>query len=256
MADLTPAQRRYQNIATLPIYVAALTWFVTAILAGSPSLSSEYAPHVGRILAIVTGVFIADLVIQFILDPQKATFIKRTWPLIICLFIPLLRVVFVFAAIRRIQHDRNSLAKTVGLIALYAVLFVVLVGSAVVLAFERGGSGRIQSYGDAVWWGLETVTTVGYGDFTPVTVAGRVVAAVIMFSGAAAVGALTAVLASRFVASASRVRTDDGAESTSTPNTPQASSDSSVSQQLATLRDRIEHLTSLIEGGGEARRGG
>ena len=73
-------------------------------------------------------------------------------------------------------------------------------GALFTLIFEIDAPGaNIVSFGDAVWWGFVTVTTVGYGDFHPITSPGRVVAVVIMFTGAASVGAVTAAVASRFI---------------------------------------------------------
>jgi voltage-gated potassium channel len=132
------------------------------------------------------------------------------------------------------------------LYALYGVLFVITIGAALVLGAEIGGTGSIGSYGDAVWWSLETVTTVGYGDFTPVTVLGRVMAGVIMFSGAAAVGALTAAVASRFIKSTNE----------STPQTPDVSqtppaSSEDLQQAIATLTAQIHELNRRLEREGE-----
>ena len=60
---------------------------------------------------------------------------------------------------------------------------------------ERDGNGEINSYGDAAWWAVTTVTTVGYGDIAPVTVEGRLIAAVLMVTGIAAFGVVTANIA-------------------------------------------------------------
>ncbi|MDP1803815.1 MAG: potassium channel family protein, partial [Acidimicrobiales bacterium] len=84
----------------------------------------------------------------------------------------------------------------------YAVLitFVVVLGAATaVLAVEEGAGGSIDSLGDALWWAVTTVTTVGYGDQFPVTPAGRGIAAFLMLSGIALFGVLTANIAAFFV---------------------------------------------------------
>lgn len=251
-ATATPIQRRYDTLSAVPIYVGALLWIVSVILRVAPSLREEYANQGFWLSIIVTSVFVLDLVIRFVIDPSKRSFLRRDWFLIICIVVPFLRVVLVVSAIRRLRSDRNTLAKMVGLYALYGVLFVVVVGAGLVLAFERGRGGAIQSYGDAVWWGLETVTTVGYGDFTPITVPGRTVAAMIMFSGSAAVGALTAVMASRWVASAPSTK-DAPADSSApaAPPTPDVTPDSALAAELAALRTQIADLTAVV---GDLRR--
>ncbi|MDQ3897663.1 MAG: potassium channel family protein, partial [Actinomycetota bacterium] len=84
----------------------------------------------------------------------------------------------------------------------YAVLItiVVVLGCAAgVFVIEEGSGGSLDSFGDALWWAVTTVTTVGYGDTVPVTAAGRGIAALLMISGIALFGVLTANIAAFFV---------------------------------------------------------
>ena len=61
------------------------------------------------------------------------------------------------------------------------------------LDIERFAPGsRIKTPGDALWWGLITVTTIGYGDVYPVTAEGRLVAGVLIIFGVAMISTLTA----------------------------------------------------------------
>lgn len=70
---------------------------------------------------------------------------------------------------------------------------------------DVGPDGRIESFFDALWWSLATITTVGYGDVFPVTGAGRIVGAITMVIGISVFAIVTARIASFFT-------TDDGAE--------------------------------------------
>lgn len=80
------------------------------------------------------------------------------------------------------------------------LLVVMLVGSWAAVAAEEGARGaNLTSYPRALWWSVETATTVGYGDFYPVTFWGRVVAAVVMVVGITTYGMVTAALATWFV---------------------------------------------------------
>lgn len=54
---------------------------------------------------------------------------------------------------------------------------------------------NIKTFGDALWWAATTVTTVGYGDHSPITLQGRLVAVVLMVIGIGVVGAVTASVA-------------------------------------------------------------
>ncbi|MFD1530749.1 potassium channel family protein, partial [Pseudonocardia aurantiaca] len=69
-----------------------------------------------------------------------------------------------------------------------------------VLDAERGApDASITTFGEAVWWTLTTISTVGYGDRYPVTIEGRTVAASLMVTGIALLGVVTASIAAWFV---------------------------------------------------------
>jgi voltage-gated potassium channel len=83
---------------------------------------------------------------------------------------------------------------------LLIVLVLNLVAAAAVLEFERGNpQANIDSYPDALWWAVTTITTVGYGDRFPMSPAGRGVAVVLMIAGIAMFGVITATIAAYFV---------------------------------------------------------
>ncbi len=82
-----------------------------------------------------------------------------------------------------------------------AAAVVLVVASIVVLAFESGSAdANISTGGDALWWSIVTLTTVGYGDAFPVTAGGRITAIFVMFMGVGIIGALASILASFLVA--------------------------------------------------------
>ena len=83
---------------------------------------------------------------------------------------------------------------------LLSVLAIVGLCSVMELAFEEHAPGAtIHTFGDALWWSIVTVTTVGYGDKYPVSAGGRGVAVVLMITGIGLVGVLSASVASYFV---------------------------------------------------------
>ena len=109
-------------------------------------------------------------------------------------FLRLLRI-FIFGSrawlgVRRLVHIDFLLVYGIGL---------VIVAATVAVTVERGASGLMQSFPDALWWAMATITTVGYGDIVPVTMAGRAIGFVLMLGGIAFFSGLTANLASLLV---------------------------------------------------------
>ena len=87
-------------------------------------------------------------------------------------------------------------------VSIIAAMIVLVVCSVLVLQFESGAAdANITNGGDALWWALVTITTVGDGDFFPVTTAGRITGAFVMFAGVGIIGALASILASLLVPS-------------------------------------------------------
>lgn len=116
------------------------------------------------------------------------------------------RVVRILRVIRGVKATRMIAAMLFQQRALNAVMagafvaiLAIFASSFAILAFEEGAGGSITTADDAVWWAVCTVTTVGYGDFYPVTWEGRIVAFFLMITGAATFGALAGLLASWFM---------------------------------------------------------
>jgi voltage-gated potassium channel len=87
------------------------------------------------------------------------------------------------------------------LLALPGVAFVmVLFSTMLMVEVERSApNATIKTGGDALWWALTTVTTVGYGDTYPVTTEGRIIAAVMMLIGIALFGSMSAIVTSKLI---------------------------------------------------------
>lgn len=77
-----------------------------------------------------------------------------------------------------------------------ATLFLVVVAGAVENTVDQG---EFKSFWDGVWWAFVTVTTVGYGDLYPTSVAGRIVGILLMVAGIGFLAVLTATISSSFV---------------------------------------------------------
>jgi voltage-gated potassium channel len=155
-------------------------------------------------LSIVYGI---DITIRSALAPRHLHY-ALTHPIgIISVVVPPVRVIFSFRLVQS-MFRRGSLLRF-----LVAAVMLVVNGAVIVYLFERHAPGsNIHSLGDALWWSFVTVTTVGYGDFYPVTTWGRVTACFIMATGLLTLAVVTAQVASSFVAQVGRRATPAQAE--------------------------------------------
>lgn len=80
-----------------------------------------------------------------------------------------------------------------------ATVVVITLGAIGIFAVERGENSNIRSVGDALWWAVVTTTTVGYGDVSPVTAEGRLIAVALMVVGIGFIGVFTATITSFFL---------------------------------------------------------
>lgn len=157
------------------------------------------------VLTTIWVVLGLDYVVRVVLARRRwryvGTHILDLLILVVPMFRPLraLRVVTVIGVLNRQLRDDFR-----GRIAVYVVGTVTIVGFVAALAVleaERDApDATITTFGEAIWWTITTISTVGYGDRYPVTVEGRLVAATLMVAGIALLGVVTASIASWFVA--------------------------------------------------------
>jgi voltage-gated potassium channel len=122
---------------------------------------------------------------------------------------------------------------------------ILLLSSLAIWLVERDRPGsRISSYGDAVWWAMETVTTVGYGDLHPTTVLGRFIAGGLMMIGIALLSVITATVVTWFFSELDVLREvreieaeEERAEATLTD----------ILEQLVAVNERLDRLESRLE---------
>jgi voltage-gated potassium channel len=81
---------------------------------------------------------------------------------------------------------------------LMLVGFIVFIGGAVIYVFEYGKNPNIHNFFDALYWSLVTISTVGFGDISPVTYQGRVLTMFLIIAGIAFISFTTSIIASAF----------------------------------------------------------
>ncbi|MGQ4513573.1 ion channel [Streptomyces sp. DW26H14] len=160
------------------------------------------APEVWRdaALAVVIAawaVFAADYAARLVLSGEGPHFVRSHWLDSLVLVLPLLRplrLVRLYTTVQRRRTDQPWLSLYARVMAYAGVSSVLLAFTAALTVYhaERLAPGAtIRTFGDSLWWSASAITTVGYGDVTPVTLLGRVVAVGLMVCGLALLGAVT-----------------------------------------------------------------
>jgi voltage-gated potassium channel len=154
---------------------------------------------------VVWGAFAADYVARLVLAGERKEFVRRHWPDLCAVVLPMLqplRLLRMIATLLLVGR-RARMAEQIRLTTYVAgaVVGLLMFGSLAVLSVERDApDGNIRTLGDALWWSFTTMTTVGYGDHAPTTGPGRMIAVGLMLAGIALLGVVTANIAAWFLA--------------------------------------------------------
>lgn len=145
----------------------------------------------------IWAAFALDYLTRLGLTPARGVFVRTHIPELLTVALPMLRplrVLRVLSLANLMSRRRDStLLLSVAQVIAGAVTLLVTIGALAMLDAERGAKGaNITTVGDAFWWAIVTITTVGYGDYYPVTFVGRVIATIMMLLGIALLGVVTA----------------------------------------------------------------
>lgn len=200
----TTATRRWSEAMYWPLTIAALLFLVTYTIHVVGDVSGTAAFVTSTIISLSWLTFIVDYLVRLSLSRPRLAWFRSHLVALGMVLIPALRPVRLLDAFTRFVTLRQSAAATLRrrllIYGIGSALLLIWYVSLVVLQFERHAPGAsITSFGDSVWWAFCTVTTVGYGDFTPVTVMGRVFAVVLMAGGVVLVGLIVATISSAVV---------------------------------------------------------
>lgn len=164
---------------------------------------------------LVCGVFFIDFLLQLFRAENKLKYLISWGWIDLLSSIPMLdflrwgravRIIRIFRVIRGLKSAK-LITKTIlekrsqsTVLAIILVFFVLIsVSSISVLHFESAAGGNIKTAGDAIWWAVASVTTVGYGDKFPITTEGRILAALLMTAGVGLFGTISGLVASSLI---------------------------------------------------------
>lgn len=229
---------RWERATEIPLAVVAVIFlaaYAIPILTW-PDTPPALALGCEVIVWATWAVFAVDYLVRLRLSRDRRRFAKKHWFDLVVIVLPvlrplrLLRLVTVLQVVNR-RASSNLRGKVGAYVGAGAVL-LALVGALAVLDAEQGvENANIVNFGDAVWWALATMTTVGYGDSYPVTSTGRAVAVGLMFCGIAVLGTATATLSSYLVG---EVEEASAAES------------ASINARVLGLTEEVERLRAVL----------
>ena len=160
--------------------------------------------------------------------------------------------------VRDVVRNRGQYAVFITVLSAFIVLSL---SSIAVLQFESNSpDSNIHTGGDALWWAVVTITTVGYGDVFPVTAMGRLTAVLVMVAGVGIIGALASILASFLVTSAADEKAQEQDLLGDTPSragarsAPPRPSDPLVTADIATELARLSAEVAALRAQLETRQ--
>ncbi|MDH6245187.1 ion channel [Mycobacterium sp. OTB74] len=218
---------------------------VALVFLGAYSIEVLVQPQgrAARALDLVTfatwAVFAVDYVARLYLAPNRRRWFFRHLVDLAVVLLPLLRPLRLIRLVVLVGALQKAVGNAMrGKVVIYTVsgaVLLVYAGALAELQTERGVVGsHINTFGDAIWWAITTITTVGYGDTYPVTSTGRLIAIMMMIGGISLVGSITATIASWIVQA---VAIEDQANATAT------------AAQIEELRGEITQLRELLQRG-------
>ena len=152
---------------------------------------------------------------------------------------PVARVNVIERRMARFMREPPSVRTAAGVIVT-ATAVVVVGGGALMRLLDHGEYSDIWV---GMWWALQTVTTVGYGDVTPNEPSGRIIATFVMLQGIAFLAITTAAITSTFVARANKER--DLAH-----DADEDDAEKRMEAQLKGIDQRIDRLETMLRGDG------
>ena len=214
--NATKPARHEPSDTVYELFILVLTIFSLLMVAAYYLLSVTEATKQALLWfdLLISLIFLADSFRSLRRAPEKGAFLKWGWldfvgsiPLLLPLRLARLRrLVQAWRTLRRRSLsqagedlDQNRAQSAAFLMALL-IIIVLPTATVVVVGFESSTpEANIQSGSDALWWSVVTMSTVGYGDFFPITTGGRIAALTLMTVGVGIYGVLTSFLAHFFL---------------------------------------------------------
>lgn len=231
--------QRIDHVTEVPMLILAFIYVVVFILEYLPGISHGIQVDATLAEYFIVAVFAAELVVKVSVANDRIAYLRTHWIDVLIVLVPFLRPLRFLRVLRiapvLLRYTRG-LRRVMGHYRVAHVLTIgfssVLLSAFLVEIFERHSGGPIKTFGDALWWAITTVTTVGYGDMVPVSPQGRGVAVFLMLVGISLFGVLTAGIAAYFVEGAAQQE--------------ESSESEELSKRLERIEARIEEQNKAL----------
>lgn len=185
--------------ASAVVFLAAYAWPIL-----DPSLAPPLRAACAAVNWVIWALLVVDYGVRLRLASDRWRFVRRHLFDLAVIALPMLRPLRLLRLLVLVEvlerYLLSSFRRNVAVYAAASTVLVVLCAALAVLDAERGAPGaNIATFGDALWWALVTITTVGYGDYYPVTTGGRLVASGLFFAGIGLLGVVISSVTSWFV---------------------------------------------------------
>lgn len=206
------AYERFKEFSEAPLLVAALALIPVLAIPYIWDVNSATETTLTAAAWFIWALFVIEYLVLFTLAPNRWHMFRTHLFDLLIIVLPFLRPLRAARSLRLLRLVSVTGRVGIGFRAvagrrgtrffLLGVGGLIVVGALLTFAFERNADGsNIESFPDALWWAVVTVTTVGYGDHFPLSVEGRAVAVVLMMVGIGALGIVTANIAAFFIES-------------------------------------------------------
>ena len=222
------------------VFLGAYAWEVLANAQGGTKNAAEL------MIDAVWALFGVDYLVRLTLAPSRGRWFLRHLPDLAIIVLPFLRPLRLLRLVTLVSIMQRSAGTALrGRITLYtagSAALLIFTSALATLDAERDEPGSsIRTFGQALWWALTTITTIGYGDTFPVSTEGRFIAALLMIGGVALIGVVTATLASWIVS----LVEEESAEQEAATQAQVAA----LQRQVSELSERIDRLLAERESG-------
>jgi len=244
---------KYERFGNPFALIMSLVFLAAWVIDLVPTVAPDVAALARSLFWLAWLALVADYFTRVFVSGHPFVYIIRNPLGFLGAIFPPFRLFYIVHAFSVLSGNKPGLLTQTSIGAVVVLFISIVLGSALVVHYEYGQPGAtIETYDDSIWWAFETVSTVGYGDFVPVTQGGRLVAIGLMVVGVA-LASVAAASVIHFLsserkkaqkASAPVVETSTASSPTKAPDGAKQSTNQDLTERLDALESKIDQLLS------------